>query len=506
MHRPSRHRSLVASIRLMLALAFVASLTLVAPRASLAQDAAGARAPDAETSVYAPAIMNRNCTVNRAVTLYGVQLYGSTGFGAPYHDDLVASGASWVRTVVEWSRVEPSNTTPDKYSWAEADSVIAVAQQECMNVVVTNATNPSWASSFPEGPIDKVDVSEFAQFIAAMVERYDGDGIDDAPGSPVVLYYELYNEPDAGATGNTERWGLHGDAYAAMLKAVYPAVKSANSKAQVLFGGIAFDFFLNPADPANSGPFIRNFFEDVLKNGGGAYFDLMNYHFYPLFGPNWTQNFPDDGPGLVEKTEAVRAIMRKYNVSKPVVITEMGWHNNIVIPHGSDIVQVRMVQQLYAQSIVANVPMAAWWPLADAGGSYQYDSGLVTEASRGPIQRKAAFFAFQVLVREFGNVSFVRAFDFAADVKAYQFQDNARNRTIFVAWTNPTDPIKVWGSQTQPYEDTTRTTTVSFSASRVTVYDAFWQNLGVVNDGDDGRVDGMVRVTINGDPKYFVPS
>ena len=36
-------------------------------------------------------------------------------------------------------------------------------------------------------------------------------------------------------------WGNDGDKYAAMLKAVYPAIKAANPNAKVVLGGIAYE-------------------------------------------------------------------------------------------------------------------------------------------------------------------------------------------------------------------------------------------------------------------------
>jgi hypothetical protein len=38
--------------------------------------------------------------------------------------------------------------------------------------------------------------NEWAVFVAAMAERYDGDGAGDAPGSPKVTYFSVWNEPD----------------------------------------------------------------------------------------------------------------------------------------------------------------------------------------------------------------------------------------------------------------------------------------------------------------------
>jgi hypothetical protein len=462
-----------------------------APHAALADP----QSPYAGPSVYMPAAYREACTILKSPGLGGFQVYGEPAFGGPYHTDLLASGASWVRSGFSWQSVEPANTTPDKYQWANVDQNVQLAAQQCWPIVLLMEGNTAWASTEEQGPIDKVSVDELAQMMRAIAERYDGDGNNDAPGSPEVLYFEMYNEPDAGAVGATARWGEYGDQYAAMLKAVYPAIKSASPKAKVVIGGLSYDFFTDAQDP---GPFVRSFLEDVLKNGGGAYFDIMNFHFYPPFGWNWTKQFPMDGPGLVEKTEAIRAVLRKYSVDKPIIVTETAWHNNAATPNGSNTLQTRMVQQLYTQAKVAGIPMVAWWPLADAGGSYEFDTGLVTNADSGAVTRKRAYTAFQVFMRELGNAQYRIQAPGDVDVKVYQFMDDAKNRTIYVAWTNPTDLGKLW------VEDTARTVKYKLIGASAVVYDYAWTEVAKVSDADDGKRDGLVTVTINGDPKYIV--
>jgi hypothetical protein len=71
-------------------------------------------------------------------------------------------------------------------------------------------------------------------------------------------------------------------------------------------------------------------------------------------------------------------------------------------------------------------------------------------------------------------------------VEAYQF---AGARTVYAVWVNPTL--------------TSTTKTFSISASQVTERDMFWGVVKVINDGDDGRTDGRVRITVSGTPKYF---
>lgn len=508
----TRHdfRQIGSGIYRVVALAVVVTLSLISAAPLRAQQPTVD--PGEDTPLYIPHILDNKCYQLRGLTLYGVQRYGATEENTILHNDFIASGATFIRNEIYWASAEPANTTPDQFNWAGTDAVAAIAGQHCYTVVMTVMGNPLWAAPDSEGVIPAQNLPEFAEFMGALVERYDGDGIDDALGSPRVLYFELYNEPDAGATGGLQRWGEYGKEYAAMLKAIYPAMKAANPDVKVVFGGIAYDFFTDadPQNPANNGPFVRRFFEDALANGAGAYFDIMNYHFYPLFGGNWTDNYLMDGPSLVKKTDAIRSLMAQYGVDKPIIITEMGWHNNPYTgAHGSDVIQVRMVVQLYAQSIAANVPLATWWPLSDVGGAYLLDSGLVTYTDgRMAPTRKPAFFAFQGMARELADVRFVKRVMESGwrNNVVYELYDHAKQRTVYIAWTNPTDPTNVWGSEDRPYVDTTTTNTIRLEGASATVYDAFWQVIRSVKDSDDGRTDGRFTLSIDGNPVYIVAS
>lgn len=478
---------------------FVLGLVVVAgvamPHAVLADPLSPSADPGAGPAVYMPAAFKEACPAMKSAGLGGFQVYGESSFGSPYHTDLLESGATWVRKGFGWVMVELQNTTPDQYTWTNLDQYLQIAAEKCWPVVLMLEDNAPWAATQPQGPIDKVPVAELAQLMGAIAERYDGDGIDDAPGSPEVMYFEMYNEPDAAAVGATERWGVHGDLYAAMLKAVYTAVKSANPNAKVVMGGLSYDFFTDAQEP---GPFVRSFLDDVLKNGGGAYFDIMNFHFYPPFGWNWTKRFPMDGPGLVEKTAVIRSVLKKYGLDKPIIITETAWHNNPATPNGSNTLQTRMVQQLYTEAKAAGISMVAWWPLADAGGSYEFDTGLVTNADTGAVTRKRAYTAYQVFMRELANTRFTIQAPGDFDVKVFQFIDDAKGRTIYVGWTNPTDLGTMWTV------DTTRTVKYKVLGTSAVVYDYAWTEVARAADADDGKRDGYVTVTINGDPKYIV--
>ncbi|MFH1000910.1 MAG: hypothetical protein V1783_08720, partial [Bacteroidota bacterium] len=105
----------------------------------------------------------------------------------------------------------------------------------------TNSTNLTGFENFtPQGT--GLTLKQYSDFVKYAVERYDGDGIDDASGSPVVTYWEIDNEPDI--ISEYEPYFLwKGDLsltpdYARVVKAAYKAIKSANPNAKVTLGSM----------------------------------------------------------------------------------------------------------------------------------------------------------------------------------------------------------------------------------------------------------------------------
>jgi hypothetical protein len=442
-------------------------------------------APAAQSQNYLPLVGNMSCGGLKPAGPFGVQIYGSTGVRAPNFNSIMGSGAQWVRTTLSWRNIEPENTTPDKYNWAPADQVASGSIQGCLNVIATIDYAPDWAATYPNGPINPSELDDFVEFVGALVERYDGDGVQDARRSPVINYWEFYNEPDVGELPGDHRWGLVGDQYAAMLQAVYPVVKQANPNAKVVFGGIAYDWFTDGNPP---GPFQRFFLDDVLKAGGGAFFDVMNFHTYPAFAANWTS---DGGPGLFEKTAAVRAKLAEFGVEKPIVITEVGDHSNSDAPiPGSEETQLRHVTKLYTQVVAAGVEFGIWFVLTDLGRPYEYDSGLETNST--PPVRKPAFDVYLQTMKMLNGVQLDRVLSDAetgaADLDAYRFFDPLNARIIYVAWLNP--------------NDTTSSKTLPLFAETATIIDVFG-NETTIADTDDGVNDGKIQVTVTGRPIYI---
>ncbi len=182
------------------------------------------------------------------------------------------------------------STTPEAYS-----------TQECKD----------WADAHgkPRYRCPPANPNDYANFAAEVVERYDGDGYLDAPGSPRITAWEIWNEPDVAAT-----WLPAPDpqAYTAMLCAAYSAIKAADPTAIVSVGGMT--------DWDTVG--MDGFMDQVVSYGGWPCFDVLSYHPYIL-------EYPPEEPGqdwnLPSRLQMALDWVDAHGGGKETWITEFGW-------------------------------------------------------------------------------------------------------------------------------------------------------------------------------------
>jgi hypothetical protein len=473
--------------------------TVLVTPATLMAAPADPGAANISPSSYIPSLRNNVCGGTRnASNPIGLQVYGSTGYSSPLFSQVQDTQSSWLRNGIDWSSVEPANVAPSEYRWGVADQVVRAAVQNCANMIITIAGTPDWATTGNQhSPYKTTYQGEFIEFVQALVERYDGDKNNDAPGGMIVNYWELYNEPDGAASPNGGGWGNDPARYADMLKAIYPVVKEANPNAQVVFGGIAYDNFTS-----TGGLFVREFFNNVLvalEPDAGKYFDIMNVHYYPFVGHrvNWSKT---DSSGLVEKVNSVNEIMADHHITKPMMITEIGWHSGgpDSNPSNEDF-QARHVVQMSAQSMALGAVATIWWTLQDLGG-YPWKTGIL----RPDASIKVSYVVYQEAVRRLGNATFVQVVVPATednDLEVYEFREAGTNKTMYVAWLNPIAPFNAEHAQT--FDDSV-TQTWQAPGSTATIYAKDGSLMQTINDGDDNTPDGQISVRVPRSPIYIV--
>ncbi len=413
---------------------------------------------------------------------FGIQFYStltnSRGLG-----HAADAGARWIRVPVSWGQVEPNNTTPDGYFWSNVDYSVTNATNRDIELILTLSGQPSWAAIYAMGPV--TNTADIQEFMGALVERYDGDGLDDAPGSPRVRYFEIYNEPDnfnAGLAGNGGwgYWGHNGAGYAQLLQALYPVVKTASPQAQIVFGGIALDWF-----EEQGGPFDSHFLDDVLAAcQGQACFDIVNFHYYPPFRPNW-EAF---GPDIIGKANYVRQKLADYGLSNtPLICTETSWVSGS--GWGSDELQSRYIAKVYARGKAADLDIVIWYTISDSVDESL--PGLLDES----FQPKVSYYAFVAMTRMLKGAAYQRALDPAetgsSQLVGYVF--DKCNHRLDIVWTEDNTPY-------DPDDDPQLPLTVN--AVMLTITDKFGTTQSV-SDIDDGWADGQITVYVGGSPLYL---
>ena len=415
---------------------------------------------------------------NPPPTVYGVQTYWpvSRALGK-----VQAMNARWMRVQFSWAHIEPSDTTPENFDWDALDAAAGAAKSIDLYLIANIQGNPSWAAEYPGGPLYVGRVADFVELMAAAAERYDGDGKSDAPGSPVIHHWELYNEPDNGSRLYAEAgygyWGDHGAEYADLYRQVYPAMKAANPYARLLNGGVAYERFRED-DPDY--PYVRRFLDDFFGAGGGEYIDIFNFHYYPNFAGLWEPY----GRELIGKTAYFRSKLAQYGLNLPIVCTEIGQHSD-PSRGGSDELQSRYVAKTYVWAAAAGLEYANWFALRDITSDFPYLYGLLDDTW----QPKPSYHAFKTGAEQLGRATFLHALSASelggSPAEGYLFSEFAQ--WIYVVWMN--DRV---------------TRSVQIDGSSAQVVDLYGVQSSVL-DSDDGSTDGVVTIDVGADPAYIRP-
>ena len=274
-----------------------------------------------------------------------VESHFGMGGGPPkFVDELKDSGSEITRVWISWDKIEPIN---DQYNWVEMDETVTSANKRNIEVLGYFYSMPAWArdkaspgnkttKGKPADPGVPVNWDDYTQFARNVAERYDGNH-----GHGEMKYIEIWNEVQGFAEMNSkeyEPWLIKG----------YQAVKQGNPNAQVLLGAVH-----SPADfnGGFSGQTTEEFITAMLKDYS-QYYDIFNFHIYQR---------KDSAVG--EQVDYMKGLMRKYNVNKPMWITETAtfWPNVVCDNLAWREEAAKGVIKRYAQALGNGVEKVFWY-------------------------------------------------------------------------------------------------------------------------------------------------
>ncbi len=334
-------------------------------------------------------------------------------------------GLRSVRTFLRWDHVEPRNTSPEWFDWSEYDKRIADYSAAGFDVVVGIVAYPSWATRYQcgYGLLDGME-PQWREFVREAARRYAEPPFD-------VVAWEIGNEVDGKssvAAPDCERppgwgrceptvpvggcWGERAEEYKVFLQAAYEEIKAVAPDALVTHGGLAY------ADLDHL--FKLDFLGNLLEAGGGPYFDILNYHWFP--------NVPDQLAGA-DRHMTLMVNLIRHDIWRPVWLTET---YRLTYPDNPDIgerQQIRFLTHELPQILrFPELERIYWYGWTDFPPGYRRENlpqrGLVTNEH----EPKPALFVLPHLVEHSQGWPW-DIYDTEVEATRFSFQ-GSRNDTI----------------------------------------------------------------------------
>lgn len=201
-------------------------------------------------------------------TAYRWESAGLRNVNVAWNRSLSPAGGQFRWDVIEY----PEGT----YDWSKPDSFVKRIQTESLQLLVLVHPFARWDQPNKNGMnYDKPNsMTGFKRFIAKLVERYDGDGVDDMSGLLYPIeYYEIGNEPEGFTFGDSP--GTFND-FMETVKAAYDTAKTAFPGVKIVIGGASPIY---DSHGQNNG--VDTFWKGALDLANvGNYFDVFNFHFF----------------------------------------------------------------------------------------------------------------------------------------------------------------------------------------------------------------------------------
>jgi hypothetical protein len=184
-----------------------------------------------------------------------------------------------------WGNLEPER---GQWQWEPLDALIAEYQGAGFSgqQILLTAESP-WASRVPAGLLTQLDsfpkdeyIVDYENFVRSVVERYDGDGVDDMPGLIYPIHeYGIERE-------FTGYWPGSAEDYVHLLRIAYPVIHEADPEAVVMQAALLLiDIFDGaPTDPAEIerrwqvSRINRSLEENLLVIAACDAYDVLDFH------------------------------------------------------------------------------------------------------------------------------------------------------------------------------------------------------------------------------------
>lgn len=343
--------------------------------------------------------------------IHGPNIMPATGPSIETVEDLVALGADWVRydgpTGIVWDVIENKK---GNYDWSKTDAVFGDTYSSGIRMIVVIKTFNQVDRGVQErqhGWGLPNDMTWYQEFLSAVAERYDGDGVDDAPGSPVVDVWEVENEPD-----NPQLWTDSPEKYALLLKTTYETIKAASPTAQVAFGSLATTIKMKDFTIP-----VFNELDRLKESQDSRYFDIFPFHWSGQFGNYRKHAYRDNELYLAKEIDGLQNELSKRDITVPIWLTETSFNDgepeDISFSSRTETEQAIELVKRYIYPLAHGVTKFFWNQLTERkqwlgkSNSYFTNVGLINNPKNdGKSHKKLAYYTFRNMAATLQDAQF----------------------------------------------------------------------------------------------------
>jgi len=269
------------------------------------------------------------------------------------------AGIHWARQQFPWEDIEihdrgdfeDRRNEPARSAWDKYDRLVQLAGEYGIQLLVRLDDPPDWAYAPDEprghrGP--PTDTADYANFVAAVVQRYCGK----------VRYYQLWNEPNI-----YPEWGerdVDPVGYAAFLHQAAVAARAACPDVVVVSAAMA-----QTTEVGGRNMDDLAYLAALYEAGWQADFDVLAVQGFGLWTGPTDRRVSPDRANFNRLLLARDLMVRSGDAEKAMWITEMGWDSP---PEDMDAPFGRVTEAIRAEYTVrAYQRMAAEWPFVGVG-------------------------------------------------------------------------------------------------------------------------------------------
>lgn len=354
------------------------------------------------------------CPATPPVQPHGVGFGGGLYLLRAFHDsqradsivELAAeAGIRWSREEFHWEWIEPEQGVQDSDTLKRYDRSVDSLRSHDISILGLLAYDTPWSAGV-NAPATDAERADYARFAASMVNRYRDS----------VHYWEVWNEPNGDHFWPPE---CNPQAYAALLRTAYAAIKQADPSAMVV-GCAASGVDLN---------FIRA----VLDAGGGACMDVLSIHPY-------SGNKSTDVSGERQDIRKLRALLAEYGLTLPIWVTEVGFQTSTNDNGVSEAEQGDMLARSYLTLFAEGIDVVINYDFVD-DGTNPADGEQNFGVLRQDLSPKPAYNALAATALLLDGAKFVWSVPLAPFVEAFEFS-LPDGRQVWALWTRkPNGPL-----------------------------------------------------------------